>query len=238
MQLLPVAAQDSVRRLQRRAATWQAGRGFTLSEALDRWEIGFAPEGWQNLWDASARQERVPEDLILGRRVWPSPRTRAANPMIPSATGSCSRSAMRAWPRHCLWRAGDGSQMINAKYLNSPETELFDKGRNLYNHGPGTGGSGAWYRPADRGRGLYGCDCAVRGVGLQSSVAPLGTASDRKPTADDVAHRRMNRLSRLDGDQAGLRAAMRVVDLALPLLEAGKSLRFAHHARWSRTRMI
>ena len=31
----------------------------------------------------------------------------------------------------------------------------------------------------------------------------------------------------LDGDQAGLRAAMRVIDIALPLLEAGKSLRFA-----------
>lgn len=31
----------------------------------------------------------------------------------------------------------------------------------------------------------------------------------------------------LDGDTAGLRAAMRVIDLALPLLEAGKSVRFA-----------
>ncbi len=40
----------------------------------------------------------------------------------------------------------------------------------------------------------------------------------------------------LDGDKAGIRAALRVVDLALPLLEAGKGLRFATlRGGWTRT---
>ena len=43
-------------------------RGPERAQALDRWEIGFAPDGWQNLWDALASGKNVPEDdLIIGR---------------------------------------------------------------------------------------------------------------------------------------------------------------------------
>jgi DNA primase len=62
-------------------------------------------------------------------------------------------------------------------------------------------------------------------AGFEAAVAPLGTAV----TEDQL--RLMWRMAdepiiALDGDKAGIRAAMRLVDLALPLLEPGKTLRF------------
>lgn len=67
---------------------------------------------------------------------------------------------------------------------------------------------------------------ALSEAGFTATVAPLGTAI----TEDQL--RLMWRMApepiiALDGDTAGLRAAMRVIDIALPLLEAGQSLRFA-----------
>ena len=67
---------------------------------------------------------------------------------------------------------------------------------------------------------------ALAQAGFRHAVAPLGTAI----TEDQL--RLMWRIAdepviALDGDKAGLRAAMRVIDIALPMLEPGKSLRFA-----------
>ena len=112
----------------------------------------------------------------------------------------------------------------NAKYLNSPETDLFDKGRSLYNHGPARQAAGKG-QPLVVAEG-YMDVIALAEAGFGASVAPLGTA---------ITEHQLQLLWRisdepiiaLDGDTAGLRAAMRAVDLALPLLEAGKSLRFA-----------
>jgi DNA primase len=112
----------------------------------------------------------------------------------------------------------------NAKYLNSPETELFDKGRSLYNHAPARAAAG-------RGTPLIVAEgymdvIALSEGGFVSSVAPLGTAVTENQLqmiwrmADEP-------IIALDGDKAGLNAAMRLIDLALPLLQAGKSLRFA-----------
>ena len=67
---------------------------------------------------------------------------------------------------------------------------------------------------------------ALAEAGFEAAVAPLGTA------VTETQLLLMWRVSdepiiALDGDTAGIRAAQRVIDLALPLLEAGKSLRFA-----------
>ena len=111
-----------------------------------------------------------------------------------------------------------------AKYLNSPETPLFDKGRSLYNHQPAreaSGKSGSLIVAEG-----YMDVIALASHGYEHSVAPLGTAI----TGDQLGL--MWRITdepiiALDGDTAGLRAAMRLIDVALPLLAAGKSLRFA-----------
>jgi DNA primase len=112
----------------------------------------------------------------------------------------------------------------NAKYLNSPETLLFDKGASLFNHGPARTAAGKG-QPLIVAEG-YMDVIALAEHGFEAAVAPLGTA---------ITERQLQMLWRispepiiaLDGDTAGLRAAMRLIDLALPLLTAGQSLRFA-----------
>jgi DNA primase len=113
---------------------------------------------------------------------------------------------------------------VPAKYLNSPETELFHKGSLLYN--------GAEARKAVHDSGtviaVEGYVDAIQmvGAGFTHTVAPLGTA---------LTERQLQILWRMadepilcfDGDKAGVRAAQRAADLALPLLLPGKSLRFA-----------
>ena len=111
-----------------------------------------------------------------------------------------------------------------AKYINSPETILFDKGKTLYN-----------YRLARNNLNKqnklivaegYMDVIALNGGGFDTAVAPLGTA------ITEYQLRLLWRLTdepivALDGDKAGINAAMRAIDLALPILSIGKSLRFA-----------
>ena len=110
-----------------------------------------------------------------------------------------------------------------AKYLNSPETPLFDKGRSLYNFGPARAAAGkAGALIVAEG---YMDVIALHQAGFTHAVAPLGTAI----TAEQLrlmwrAH--PEPVITLDGDRAGISAAMRLIDVALPLLEPGKSLRF------------
>ncbi len=111
-----------------------------------------------------------------------------------------------------------------AKYLNSPDTPLFDKGRTLYNlHRAG---------PASRQTGRmvvvegYMDVIALANAAIADAVAPLGTA---------LTETQLAMLWRLvdvpvlcfDGDTAGQRAAMRAIGRALPMLQPGKSLGIA-----------
>ncbi|MDA5094734.1 DNA primase [Aliiroseovarius sp. KMU-50] len=202
------------------AREYLSGRGLDEA-AQERWEIGFAPDLWQGLWD-HLKGKGVADDLILGAGL-AKPSQKGGNPydtfrgriMFPirDARGRCIAFGGRAMDPN-----------DNAKYLNSPETELFDKGRNLYNVGPARAASGKG-QPLVVAEG-YMDVIAISEAGFGATVAPLGTA-----ITEDQLHLmwRINPepVIALDGDTAGLRAAMRVIDLALPLLEAGKALRFA-----------
>lgn len=190
-------------------------------KAIERWEIGFAPDTWQGLWDYLIGKG-VDPDLILGAGLG-KPSQKGGKPydtfrgriMFPirDARGRCTAFGGRAMDPN-----------DNAKYLNSPETELFDKGRSLYNHGPARTAAGQG-QPLIVGEG-YMDVIAMSEFGFGAAVAPLGTA---------ITENQLQMMWRiapepiiaLDGDTAGLRAAMRLIDLALPLLEAGQSLRFA-----------
>ncbi|QLF70913.1 DNA primase [Peteryoungia desertarenae] len=114
-----------------------------------------------------------------------------------------------------------------AKYLNSNETELFHKGNVLYNFARAKralqGADGAETLIAVEG---YMDVIALYQAGIENAVAPLGTALTEnqlqlmwKTTSVPVLC--------FDGDGAGQRAAFRAVDLALPHLKPGQSLRFA-----------
>lgn len=113
---------------------------------------------------------------------------------------------------------------VSAKYLNSPETELFHKGNVLYN-----------FARARKAVARGGTVIAVEGymdvialaqAGFENAVAPLGTA---------LTENQMELLWRLsgepmlcfDGDAAGLKAAWRAADLILPSIQAGRTARFA-----------
>ena len=111
-----------------------------------------------------------------------------------------------------------------AKYINSPETPLFHKGRMLYNL------AGARRAAHDTGEALvvegYMDVIALAQAGFPAAVAPLGTAI----TEDQIAE--LWRLAPeplicLDGDAAGRRAGYRAAERALAQLRPGKSLRFA-----------
>jgi len=111
-----------------------------------------------------------------------------------------------------------------AKYLNSPETPLFHKGATLYN-------IAAARQAAHDGAPIIAVEgyvdvIAMVTAGFPATVAPLGTAL----TEDQLAllwKMADEPVLCFDGDNAGLRAAYRAVDLAMPRLKPGKSLKFA-----------
>ncbi len=113
---------------------------------------------------------------------------------------------------------------VPAKYLNSPETPIFHKGEILYNF--------------DRARATahqqsrliavegYVDVIAMHRAGFAEAVAPLGTALTEVQLG--ILWRSVPEpILCFDGDSAGLKAAYRALDLALPLLQPGHSLKFA-----------
>src|SRR5665213_84465 len=117
---------------------------------------------------------------------------------------------------------------VAAKYLNSPETPLFHKGHTLYNI---AAARQAVHDGAKVGVPLvvvegYVDVIAMVTAGFPASVAPLGTAltEDQLGLLWKMAD---EPILCFDGDGAGVRAAYRAVDLAMPRLKPGKSLKFA-----------
>ena len=202
------------------ARAYLAKRGLS-DAAQDRWEIGFAPDLRQALFHALT-QKGIAADLIVEAGLCARPddggppydrfRGRIIFPIRDGRGRGISLGGRALDPN------------ARAKYLNGPETVLFDKGRNLFNHAPAREAAGKG-QPLIVAEGYMDVIALVE-AGFTAAVAPLGTAV----TEDQL--RLMWRIHdepviALDGDKAGISAALRVVDLALPLLEAGKGLRFA-----------
>ncbi|MEM9350173.1 MAG: DNA primase [Pseudomonadota bacterium] len=205
----------------RGAMDYLTGSRGLSPQALERWEIGFAPEGWQNLWDHLRGKGIEGEKIIACGLAKPSDKGRDPYDAFRNRIMFPIRDP-RGRAIAFGGRAMDPND--NAKYLNSPETLLFDKGRTLFNHGPAREAAGKG-KPLLVAEG-YMDVIALSEAGFTATVAPLGTA------VTDTQLQLLWRMAdeptiALDGDTAGLRAAMRVIDLALPLLEAPKSLRFA-----------
>ena len=212
-------------RLQLKGSAGAAARDYLAGRRLDeaaqeRFGLGFAPDQRHALWGHLTGQGVAPELIVeSGMAIRPDDggapydrfRGRIMYP-IRDARGRCIAFGGRAMDPNA-----------RAKYLNSPETPLFDKGRSLYNIGPAR-------KRAGKGQVLLVAEGYMDVIALSeagfAAVAPLGTAVTEEQL------RLMWRIAdepviALDGDAAGIRAALRVIDLALPLLEAGKGLRFA-----------
>jgi DNA primase len=116
------------------------------------------------------------------------------------------------------------SPEVAAKYMNSPDTELFHKGEVLYNLARARKSLGK-DQPVVAVEG-YMDVIALSQAGFDNVVAPLGTALTEnqmellwKMTPEPVLC--------FDGDAAGLRAAWRAADMILPAVQPGRTARFA-----------
>lgn len=219
--------EEAVRwfRLQLQTGIAADARDYLTRRGLDeaareRFGIGFAPDHRQGLFQA-LRQKGIPEAMIIEAGLSAKPddggqpfdrfRGRIMFP-IRDARGRCIAFGGRAMDPNA-----------RAKYLNSPETPLFDKGRNLYNLGPARAAVGKG-QPLIVAEGYMDVIALVL-AGFEGAVAPLGTAVTENQLA------LMWRVSpepiiALDGDAAGMRAAMRLIDLSLPMTGPGQALRF------------
>lgn len=196
-----------------------AERGV-LERTQQRFEIGFAPMAGGDLVAHLGRHGFTEQQMLDAGLVAKSERDnslfcRFRNRLIFPIKNTRGRTI-----------AFGGRAMgaeTTAKYLNSPETEIFSKGSCLYNHGPA--------RDACRGQEAllvvegYMDVVSLQQAGIETCVAPLGTA-----VTESQLHHLWKMSPRpvlaLDGDVAGMRAAERVARLALPLLKPGNSLNF------------
>jgi DNA primase len=202
------------------------GRGYLADRSLQsatqlKFRLGYAP-GEQYALKEHLGAAKIPvEDmieagLIVGGEDIPVPYDRFRDRiMFP----------INDWRGRVIAFGGRALEKeVSAKYLNSPETPLFHKGATLYNIASAR-------KAAHEGARVIAVEgyvdvIAMVMAGYEGTVAPLGTAL----TAEQLALMwRLNDEPILcfDGDDAGRRAAYRALDVALPLLKPGKSLKLA-----------
>ena len=197
-----------------RAIDYLKGRGLT-GEIAARFRIGFAPDDWQGLKNAFADYEHkslVDAGLVIaneGKR-YDRFRDRIMFPILNA------RGAVIGFGGRVL---GEGEP----KYLNSPETPLFEKGREVYGL--------VQARDAMRAAGRvlvvegYMDVVALAQFGVGYSVATLGTATT--PVHVSKLLRLTDELVfSFDGDKAGRKAAWRALEVSLPLATDSKPIRF------------
>ena len=201
-----------------RAINYLKQRGLD-SKTCEAFGIGFAPPGWDNLQKNLASSVEKEQKLITtgmlvhnedSNRIYDRFRDRIMFPIRDS------RGRYIAFGGRVL---GDEKP----KYLNSPESPIFHKGKELY----------GLYEARQNNRKLsrmlvvegYMDVVALSQQGISNSVATLGTAT----TSDH-----MQRLFKVvpevifcfDGDDAGRRAAWRALESTLPHMEDGRQARF------------
>ena len=203
-------------KLHPKAIEYLKQRGLT-GEIASRFAIGFAPPGWQNLEQVFANYTSPELDQVglvvngeSGRR-FDFFRNRIMFPIL-------NQRGMIV---------GFGARVIDPedqpKYLNSRETPLFDKGRELYNL------FAARRAIREAGRALvvegYMDVVGLAQHGVDYAVAALGTATTPFHV-QKLLRQTDNIVFSFDGDAAGRRAAWRALENSLAQLVDGKNLSF------------
>ena len=214
-------AKSLFRNQGRGALEYLYGRGVTDAQ-IEAFQIGFAPSGRSELKDYLINKGFTEENLVeAGLLIKPDDGSasfdRFRNRVMFPITGA--RQRVIAFGGRAL------DPDARAKYLNSPETPLFHKSSVLYNLANARTAAAAEKKP------LFVCEgymdvVALWGAGFKNAVAPLGTAL----TEDQLGllwRASDEPVLCFDGDRAGVGAAHRAIDRALPLLKPGKSLSFA-----------
>ena len=188
-------------------------RGLS-AQTIEFWRLGYAPEDWQHLEKAFPQDIEGLKQLGLIRssdsgRDFDLLRDRVIFP-IRDAKGRVVGFGGRAL-----------NDEIKPKYINSPDSEVFHKNQLLY---------GLY-----EGRKLKAQDwlmvegymdvIALQQYGIYGAVATLGTASNADHL--NTLFKQNSRITiAFDGDAAGQKAARRTLDIALPLLNDGRELKF------------
>jgi len=202
------------------------------AETIRRFRLGWAPDDRQALHHSLSRdfsEALLIEAGLLRRPASPAGgepsdyfRSRLMFP-IGDRTGRVIAFGGRVIPAS---RPGTDGQ---PKYLNSPESTLFEKGRVLYGWAAARAGlshAASSAEPRVIVAEGYMDVIALHRAGLATAVAPLGTAlTDFQ--LHDLWRLGSEPVLCFDGDAAGQLAAARALYRALPLLGAGRSLRFA-----------
>lgn len=194
-------------------------RGISGRTAL-RFGIGYAPPGWQNLsgifTDYPADDSSHPlvqAGLVVahdGKKNYDRFRHRIMFPILDRKKKIVGFGG----------RALDGGE---PKYLNSPETSLFVKGRELYN----LASASPAIRKSARVIVVEGYMDVVMLVqsGVENVVATLGTATTAMHIQNILRHTD-EVVFCFDGDAAGTKAAWRALETSLPQLKDGKDIKF------------
>lgn len=188
-------------------------RGLT-TETIAYWRLGYAPEDWQHL------EKAFPQDIeglkLLG--------------LIRTSDSGRDFDLLRErviFPiRDTKGRVvGFGGRALNdeikPKYINSPDSEVFHKNQLLYGLYEGRKQKAQEWLMVEG----YMDVIALQQYGIHGAVATLGTASNTDHL--NILFKQSNRLTiAFDGDVAGQKAARRTLDIALPLLNDGRELKF------------
>lgn len=203
---------------RQRAVDYLKQRGLT-GQIAKLYDLGFAPPGWDNLMAHLATDNTEQKALIDAGMVVENPETGRRYDRF--------RDRIMFPIRDSRGRViGFGGRVLGddkPKYLNSPETPVFHKGRELY----------GLFEARRQNRQLddilvvegYMDVIALAQNGITNAVATLGTATSEE---------HLKRLFRIvnsvvfcfDGDNAGRQAAWRALNACLPVLEDGRHVRF------------
>jgi len=202
------------------AIDYLKGRGLS-GEIAARYGLGFAPDGWQNLEAVFPDYATAPlkdTGLVIDTeaegekksRRYDRFRNRVMFPIL-DARGNVIGFGGRV--------IGEGEP----KYLNSPETPLFEKGRELY----GLYQARRAIRDANQVLVVEGYMdvVALAQSGVENAVATLGTATTPMHLTK-LMRLADNVVFSFDGDNAGRKAAWRALEISLPVLADGKAVSF------------
>lgn len=188
-------------------------RGLS-AETLAYWRLGYAPEDWQHL------EKAFPQDIdglrLLGLirtsdngRDFDLLRDRVIFP-IRDNKGRVVGFGGRAL-----------SDEVKPKYINSPDSEVFRKNQLLYGLYEGRKQKAKQWLMVEG----YMDVIALQQHGISGGVATLGTASNADHLSTLFKQNTQLTIA-FDGDAAGQKAARRTLEIALPLLEDGRELKF------------
>ncbi|QQE66782.1 DNA primase [Leptolyngbya sp. BL0902] len=174
---------------------------------IQKFQLGFAPGGWQTLYDYLIEQKNYPVDLV-----------EKAGLIVPRKKGEGYydrfRERLMIPIRDAQSRViGFGGRSLGdekPKYLNSPDTELFDKGKTLY----GLDLARAAIAKQDRAIVVEGYFdvIALHAAGIENAVAALGTAINAAQVRQVLRYTESKQvLLNFDADAAGVKAAQRAI---------------------------